>query len=83
VDINTYTYEGCYEISFFDVDKSIQLGIVLEEDSGYCILVTPKSLDVVTYELPQEVFDMFKDEYKLKRPEVKLPELEEIWETPF
>lgn len=72
-----------YEINFFDKNTGLQLGIVLEEDYGIVVWITDIIKEANSFHLPDEVFEMFKDEYKLKRPEIKLPSWEEIEPLPW
>ena len=72
-----------YEINFFDKTAGLLLGIVLEEDYGIVVWVTDVLKEANSFRLPDEVFEMFKDEYKVKRPEIILPKLEDIEPLPW
>lgn len=83
MQVNKFIYEGCYEIQFFDEKTGNHLDIVLEKGSGFFVFVTDMINKPIVQDLPDEVFEMFKDEYKLERPEVVLPPLEEIEPLPW
>jgi len=74
-------YDECYEITFLN-DK-LYLGIVLEQDYGYVVWHTNAIEEVNSMSLPDEVFEMFKDEYKIRRPVIVLPAMEDIEPLPW
>lgn len=77
--IITEIYDKCWEIRFLD---KFFLGIVIEDTHASCVYIDSGD-KIQTVVMPDTFFDMIKDEYKIKRPEIKLPKMEEVWELPF
>ena len=81
--VSTQIYEGCHEISFFDTETGWSLGIILEDDHCWWVYSGNQITPVQSGVFPDEITDMFKEEYRLSRPEVELPPLEEIEPLPW
>ena len=82
MDIKTRKHDEVWEVSFFEREDSFHLGIVIEEDYAYCTWIADMITPVKSMRMPDEFFDMIKDEYKLKRKPIEI-NLEEIEALPW
>lgn len=72
---------GCWEISFYKSNCNIVL--VIEDTLENSYIVYTDSRETKSIDMPKGIYDMVKDEYKLKRqlPKIDIEDIEPLpWE---